>query len=285
MKCKETWGWLWRKASTNLVLCAERLSAMTWIVRPAGWVATISCRKATNSALVWRAAVRPRDGSALGFQGGIERKGAVAKIFKAVGCGAPGRKRQNGIESIKRLDRAFFIHAENRGMGWRMQIQTNDIGRFGFEVRVGAHHVLAQAMRLEAVAVPDSSHPHVGGFELSGEASATPVSAAVVGFTPGPSQDASFQLGDSWARAASRMPRDQATETLRAKAPRPALHIGRAASQITSRPPHASPAGQFQNDARSFGILRAHPARARPAGEFLAFRWSKNQTFDCHPED
>jgi len=49
-----------RKAATNFVLCAERLSAMTWIDLPVGCEATISSRKLTNSELVWRLAVLPR---------------------------------------------------------------------------------------------------------------------------------------------------------------------------------------------------------------------------------
>ncbi len=57
-------------SATALVLCAERLSAMTWICLPSGCVATTSARKATNSALVWRW-VFARDLSAGNLQGGV----------------------------------------------------------------------------------------------------------------------------------------------------------------------------------------------------------------------
>jgi hypothetical protein len=40
-----------------LGLCAFRLSAMIWISLACGWCATSSARKATNSGLVWWAAV------------------------------------------------------------------------------------------------------------------------------------------------------------------------------------------------------------------------------------
>jgi hypothetical protein len=43
----------------DLVLCADRLSAITCISMAAGWSTTMSARKATNSAEVCRAAVLP----------------------------------------------------------------------------------------------------------------------------------------------------------------------------------------------------------------------------------
>jgi hypothetical protein len=48
-----------RNSLTCPVLWAERLSAITWISLPRGWLTTMSVRKATNSAEVWRAAVLP----------------------------------------------------------------------------------------------------------------------------------------------------------------------------------------------------------------------------------
>ena len=43
----------------RLLLWAERLSAITWISLPRGWLITMSVRKATNSAEVCRSAVLP----------------------------------------------------------------------------------------------------------------------------------------------------------------------------------------------------------------------------------
>src|SRR4029077_3595923 len=48
-----------KNSVTCLVLCADRLSAITWISLAAGWLTTMSARKATNSAEVCRAAVLP----------------------------------------------------------------------------------------------------------------------------------------------------------------------------------------------------------------------------------
>src|ERR1700745_2377581 len=58
-KCKWTLGGRSRNSVTRLVLCADRLSAITWISLAAGWLTTMSARKATNSAEVCRAAVLP----------------------------------------------------------------------------------------------------------------------------------------------------------------------------------------------------------------------------------
>jgi len=226
-----------------------------------------------------------QDGSALGFQGGVERKGAVAKVFKAVRFGPPGRKRQDGIETIQSLDGAFFIHTEDGGMSRRMQIEPDDVGRFGLEIRIVAGHVMTQAMGLQAVAAPDSGHPHVRGAQLLGQASTAPMGAAIIGATPCPIQNACLQSSRAFGRDTPLVPSHQTTHALCAKSSRPPLHIRRAANQISGRRTQTPPAGQFQNDPRSSGILRPYAARALPADKFSAFGWSKNQAFGCHPEN
>src|SRR5262252_423038 len=59
VKCRWTVGWRPKNSVTCWVLCADRLSAITWISWVAGWLTTMSVRKATNSDEVCRAAVLP----------------------------------------------------------------------------------------------------------------------------------------------------------------------------------------------------------------------------------
>ncbi len=56
----------------------------------------------------------------LGVEGGIQRQGAVTKVFKTVPFGASRGQRQNRILAIQGLDGGLFIHAEYRCMRWRV---------------------------------------------------------------------------------------------------------------------------------------------------------------------
>ena len=76
-------------------------------------------------------------------QGRIEGKSAVAKVFESVTFGAPRRKRQDGVETVKGLDGALFIDTENSCMGRRLQVETDDSGRLLLKLWVIADHVVA----------------------------------------------------------------------------------------------------------------------------------------------
>jgi hypothetical protein len=59
----------------------------------------------------------------LGVQRGVEGERAMPVILKAVTFGTAGRKRQNGIEPVQRLNRGFFIDTEHGCMLRRIQVQ------------------------------------------------------------------------------------------------------------------------------------------------------------------
>lgn len=83
----------------------------------------------------------PRSGFAehfagLGVEGSVQRQGAVTKVLKTVPLCASRGKWQNRILAIQGLDGSLFIHAEHRGMRWRVQIQPNNVGRLGLKIRI-----------------------------------------------------------------------------------------------------------------------------------------------------
>ena len=56
----------------------------------------------------------------------------MAEVFEPVPFRPSGRERQHRVEAIERLNGALFIHAEDRSVGGRAQIETNDdVGRIG----------------------------------------------------------------------------------------------------------------------------------------------------------
>jgi hypothetical protein len=179
-----------------------------------------------------------KDFAALGLEGGVKRKRAVAKVFKTMRLGPTGGKRQDGIEPIQRLNGTLLIHTEDGGVRRRVQIESNNVSRFSFKVRVIADHVMAQPMRLQTITSPDPGHRHVGSSQLPRQAAGAPLRAAVIGSAPCPLQNPGFQLGSALGCRTPLMPGDQAGHAFRAKAAGPPLHIRRTASQIHRRSPH-----------------------------------------------
>lgn len=88
-----------------------------------------------NSALVWREAVLPVPLPQLHFQGGVKGKRAMTVILKAMAFGTSGGKRQDGIEPVQRLDGGLLVDAEHGGVLRWIQVQTDDIGGLGLELR------------------------------------------------------------------------------------------------------------------------------------------------------
>src|SRR5438046_10494303 len=69
-----------------------------------------------------------------GVQRGIERKRAMAVVLEPMRPGASRRRRQHGDEPIPSLDRGLLVDAEDRGVLRRIQVQSENIGRFAFEL-------------------------------------------------------------------------------------------------------------------------------------------------------
>src|SRR5271166_3357770 len=103
----------------------------------------------------------------------------MAVVFKAVSFGAAGRKRQNRIQAIQRLDGTLFVDTEHRGAQWWLEVQANDIGRLLFKLRIGAGHVAAQSMGLDLGPRPHASNPAVRNAQMSSQLSGAPMSRTI----------------------------------------------------------------------------------------------------------
>src|SRR6266849_4236275 len=82
----------------------------------------------------------------------------MAVILKAMPFGPSGRERQNRIEPIQGLDSAFLVHAENSGIGRRLEVKPDDVGGLLFKLRSITSHVAAQTMGLQTDAPPSPVH-------------------------------------------------------------------------------------------------------------------------------
>src|SRR4029077_1647883 len=86
----------------------------------------------------------------------VQREGAMTVVLESMSLCSAGRQRQYRIQSVQRLDAGLFINAENNRMLRRLYIQSNDVCRFPFKVRIVGHHVALDPLGLKARAFPDS---------------------------------------------------------------------------------------------------------------------------------
>jgi hypothetical protein len=96
------------------------------------------------------------DGAVENVEGGEQRGRAVTLIVVCHRPGAALLHRQAGLSAVERLDLAFLIDREDDGMGWRIDIETDDIAQLAHKLRVSRQLELFHPVRLQAVCAPDA---------------------------------------------------------------------------------------------------------------------------------
>ena len=213
-------------------------------------------------------------------QGRIERKSTVAKVFETVTFGPARRERQDGIETIKGLNGALFIHTENSRMGRRLQVETNDCGRLLLELRVIADHVVATPVRLQPRLSPHPGHTHMVNAERGPQLAAAPMGGAIGGLAvQSPIDDPSFKLLDSLAGRTSTVPTPESGQALFFKAVSPHSHRIDTATLLSADSPKTQRTrSQAQDNPRTASVLSAHTATTTHALKLTAFRGTQNDS-------
>lgn len=99
--------------------------------------------------------VNPARGS---VQGRVQRQRPMAVVLEPMAFSTSRRERQNRIQAIQRLDGGLLIHTEHGRVPGRIHVQPNDIGGFGFKIRIVTSHVTLQPMRFQAGFFPGAMH-------------------------------------------------------------------------------------------------------------------------------
>jgi hypothetical protein len=117
----------------------------------------------------------------------------VPVVLEPVAFGAPGRKGQNGIEPIQRLNRGLLVDAEDGGMLRGIEVQPDHIRGFRLEFGIRRPHVPLEPMRLQAGMLPGPRHNGVLHAQLPPERPRGPVGRAVRRRPTSPRHNARFQ--------------------------------------------------------------------------------------------
>jgi len=206
-----------------------------------------------------------------------QREGAVPVVLESVTLGATRRQRQNGVESVERLNRRLFIDREDGGMARRVQIQPKDVRRLPLKVRIIREHVALESMRLQAGPSPDAGHQHMTDAEGAGQFARTPVRAAVGRPLPSLFENASFHRRRPDRGRLATVLGAEALEPIRLEAPFPAADVIRVAREGRADRAIRFACREQQDDARPAGVLCANLATTNTAFQFLAFIGSQHQ--------
>jgi hypothetical protein len=91
-------------------------------------------------------------------EGCEQRGGAVTFVVVRHRPGAARLHRQARLGTVERLDLALFVDRENNRMGWRIDIEADDIRELFGELRVRRQLERAYAMRRELMGFQDTLH-------------------------------------------------------------------------------------------------------------------------------
>src|SRR5258707_8835747 len=116
----------------------------------------------------------------------------MAVVLEAMSFGPAGRKWQNRVQSIERLDGALLVDAEYSGVQWWFEVQPDDIGGFLFELRIIASHVAARTVGLQPKLPPYPTDPRLTYPQLLRKPITSPMGRSVGLSAPGPFQNAPF---------------------------------------------------------------------------------------------
>ena len=226
-----------------------------------------------------------QDFAGLGVERGVQRQRAVPEVLEAVSLGAARRERQDRVFAIQRLDRGLLIDAEHRRVLWRVQIQADDLGRLGLEVRIVRGHVAFEPMRSQRVLAPDARHHHVRDLELCRQLSRAPVSRPVERLAlDAPLQDARLQRRRQGRGQLPGVPAEQAGQALGHEALAPAINEAVRAVQLVANRRPGVPRIEQQNEARTARLNGPPRLARRSLREFALFHFGQGNCASHAPE-
>lgn len=145
----------------------------------------------------------------LSVQSAVKRKGSMAVVLEAMSFGPAGRKWQNRVQSIERLDGALLVDAEYSGVQWWFEVQPDDIGGFLFELRIIAGHVAARTVGLQPKLPPYPTDRRLTDTQLLCKPITAPMGRSVGRSAPGQFQNARFGLRSATAMLGAAVARIQ----------------------------------------------------------------------------
>src|SRR3954468_19209984 len=209
---------------------------MTWISLPLGWVATMSVKKATNSAEVWRCAVRPSTSPVLVLKAAYSDSVPCLKYSKPWRSARPGDKGRTGSLRSSAWMAVFSSTLNTAACCGGFRVQPDHLGRLDLEVRVIGGQIAFHSVRLDPMLGPDATNRHVRDVAQFGrQLTRGPVRRAVARLAfARPSQHARLDPIGHLVALAPSMASEQPAQSIGREALAPAINVAVAAIELGS---------------------------------------------------
>ena len=171
------------------------------------------------------------------------------------------------------MNGALFIDTKDSGVGRRLQVETDNLGRLGLEIRVIAGHVVTPPRRLQTCLAPDPGHSHVTEAQGGGKFARTPMGGAISRFAmQGPIKNAGFQPFRARSHSLARMSSKETRKTSFKKTVSPKFDRIDAARLAATDRGQRLPASQTKNNPRSPSIVGSTALTATHSFQFPSLR-------------
>jgi len=219
------------------------------------------------------------DGSAGGIQSRIQRERSVAVVLESVPFGSTGRKRQNRVESVERLNGGLFVHTEDHSMGRGLEIKAENLGRFALKIRIRTQFVAAQPVRLQPGFSPHARDSHVRATQFLGQSARTPVSRSICRFAmQRPVNDTCFKFFTARFGLATFVSAIKTSKSFVSETAFPQPHCVDTASDFSGYRAQAATGGSLKDDPSPLRVFGTNCSTADHAVEFSTFWRADNQS-------
>lgn len=98
------------------------------------------------------------DGAVEHVEGGKQRGRAVPLVVMGHGAEPPLLQGQAGLGAVERLDLALLVDRQHDGVGWRVNVEADNVFELGDELRVVGELEGPPTVGLKAVRLPDATY-------------------------------------------------------------------------------------------------------------------------------
>ncbi len=206
----------------------------------------------------------------------------MSVVFEAVAFGSARREGEDGVAAIKRLDGGFLVHAEDGSIDRGLEVEADDVGGLGFEIRVVAGLVSAQTMGLETGLRPDPCDPGLIGSQSLGQFPAAPVGNASRRLSvESPVDDTGLELLSSRGDGPALVAAEETGKTVFSEAIPPEDDRIHAAVFLSAYLPQRESTSQGQNDSGPATVFASSLPAFSHGVQFSSF-WRADHKGCCH---
>ncbi len=180
----------------------------------------------------------------------------MANVVMRHGAAAAGLERQARLGAVERLDLALFVDRQHHRLGWRRDVQADDVDQLLGKLRVARALEAAHPVRLQPVRLPNALHGAQRDARGPGHRPAGPVRRLARRRAAGQRDNAGHRRGrDRWLAGLAGLVAQQAVNASLGEALLPAPDAGAGDAARRCDPLHRAARGGRQDNPGAPDVL------------------------------